>query len=390
MSLSVDAFPACFQYTSLVRTELAGKVFDGCQHVLRFKQERFFVIRNGVSERENDIMMSKATQRESATLLSCETNSKTLQELLDALPHCIWIARPEGFMEYANRHWRTYTTLTLEQAQGQAWLQCVHPDDRQHTLDAWQTAIQTGAPSEMELRMRNGTTGAYQWFLVRGEPHKDGRGTILKWFGTCTDIEEQKKTEERVKESQENWRILAETLPQLVWTTQPDGAATYFNQRYYDYVGVSPEHALGYGWQQFLHPDDAARTLAFPQRSLQTGKSYETEYRLQNSQTGNYRWFLVRAMPVRDGAGQIVKWFGTSTDIEEQKQTEEALRQSQERIRALIDSNIIGITSVEMEGEVIVDANEAFLPMTGHAREEVQSRTLSRMNIAPPEQAPLF
>src|SRR5258708_28833519 len=75
MSLSVDAFPACFQYTSLVRTELAGKVFAGCQHVLRFKQKRFFVIRDGVSERENDTMMSKATQRESATLLSCETFS---------------------------------------------------------------------------------------------------------------------------------------------------------------------------------------------------------------------------------------------------------------------------------------------------------------------------
>jgi len=197
MSLSVDAFPACFQYTSMVRTELASKHLAGYQHFMRLKQKRFFVIRDGVSERENGTTMSNATRIESATLLSCETHTKILQELLDALPHCIWIARPEGFMEYANCHWRNYTTMTIEQAQGHAWLQCVHPDDRQRTLDALQTAIQTGAPYEMEHRMRNGTTGAYQWFLVRGEPYKDGRGTILKWFGTCTNIDDHKDVEQR-------------------------------------------------------------------------------------------------------------------------------------------------------------------------------------------------
>jgi PAS domain S-box-containing protein len=95
-------------------------------------------------------------------------------------------------------------------------------------------------------------------------------------------------------------------------------------------------------------------------------------------------------MPVRNEAGQIVKWFGTCTDIEEQKRTEEALRQSQERIRALIDSNIIGITSGEVEGEVIVEANDAWLHMTGYTQEDVRSRTLTRVKITPPEQAPIF
>src|SRR5260221_9635305 len=95
-------------------------------------------------------------------------------------------------------------------------------------------------------------------------------------------------------------------------------------------------------------------------------------------------------MPVRDEAGQVVKWFGTCTDIDEQKRTEEALRQSQERIRALIDSNIIGIVSVEGEEEVLVEANDAWLHMTGYTREDVRSRTLSRVKITPPEHAPLF
>jgi PAS domain S-box-containing protein len=117
---------------------------------------------------------------------------------------------------------------------------------------------------------------------------------------------------------------------------------------------------------------------------------YEHEERFRKCQTGEYRWFLTRAMPVRNDTGQIVKWFGTATDIDEQKRTEEALRQSQERMRALIDSNIIGIVSVEGEEEVLVEANEAFLHMTGYTQADMRSKTLNRVKITPPEHAPFF
>jgi PAS domain S-box-containing protein len=139
-----------------------------------------------------------------------------------------------------------------------------------------------------------------------------------------------------------------------------------------------------------LHPDDSPHTLTVWHQALEMGEPYEVEYRLKEGQTGAYRWFLARGTPVRDEAGQIVKWFGTCTDIEDQKRTEEALRQSQERIRALIDSTIIGIVSNEGEEDVLVDANEAFLHMTGYTQEEVRSRTLTREKLIAPEQAPLF
>jgi PAS domain S-box-containing protein len=192
------------------------------------------------------------------------------------------------------------------------------------------------------------------------------------------------------KQAEDDMRVLIDAIPHLVWIMRPDGRCEYCNQRWCDYTGMTFQQAQGDGWLQAIHPDDQQPTLVVWQRAVQTGMPYETEQRVRQGTTGAYRWFLVRAMPHKDRQGTIVKWVGTSTDIDEQKRTEEALRQSQERIRALIDSNIIGITSNEWEGEVIVEANDAWLHMTGYTREDVRSRTLTRVKITPPEQAPLF
>jgi len=315
---------------------------------------------------------------------------KELRTLVESIPHFVWIMRPDGSAEYANQPWCDYTNLTAEQLQGNGWVQIFHPDDRHHVLETWQTSVRTGTPYEVIHRIRNGKTGEYRWFLARGKPFRNRWGTIQYWLGTCTDIDEQKRAEQRLKESEESWRVLAETIPQLVWTTAPDGTATYFNPRSYDYFHASPEDLLGQGWRQFLHPDDYERAWTLRQHSLVTGNPYEIEYRLRNGKSGEYRWFLSRATPVRDETGQIVKWFGTSTDIDEQKRTEEALRQSQERIRALINSNIIGITSSEEDEGIIVEANEAFLRMSGYTHEEVHNRELNRARLTSPGDMHLF
>jgi PAS domain S-box-containing protein len=313
-----------------------------------------------------------------------------IRALIDAIPHLVWTRLPDGYVDYTNQRWRDYTGLSIQQSQGNGWLQAIHPDDQQRILALWQSAVQTGRPYEAELRLRQGTTGAYRWFLIKSVPYKDAQGTILKYIGTCTDIDEQKRAEQLLKTSEMNLRVLAETVPQLVWTTRPDGRLDYANHRYGDLTHADFEHLRDYGWRQFLHPEDAERVVALRHHTLETGEPFESEHRLRNGQTGEYRWFLSRAMPVRDETGQIVKWFGTCTDIEDQKRIEEALRQSQERASALMNSNIIGITSSEWEGEVMVEANEAFLQMTGYTQEDIDRRTLTRARMILPEDAQLY
>jgi PAS domain S-box-containing protein len=120
------------------------------------------------------------------------------------------------------------------------------------------------------------------------------------------------------------FRLLAETIPQLVWTTRPDGYHDYYNQRWYEYTGTSPGQSQGEGWQGPFHPDDMPETLRRWHHSLRTGEPYETEYRCRRHD-GVYRWFLGRAHPVRDAQGGIIKWFGTCTDIDDQKRAADSM-----------------------------------------------------------------
>lgn len=129
--------------------------------------------------------------------------------LVDAIPQLVWVGRPDGYIEYHNQRWCDYTGMSLEESLGLGWLRCIHPDDRQQILDAWQVTLQTGQmPQDMEARHLNGKTGEYRWFLIRSDAIRDEYGKPLKWFGTCTDIHYQKLTEAALRISEVRFRSL--------------------------------------------------------------------------------------------------------------------------------------------------------------------------------------
>jgi PAS domain S-box-containing protein len=141
---------------------------------------------------------------------------------------------------------------------------------------------------------------------------------------------ERLRGEAALRASEAKFRTIADAMPQMVWSTLPDGFHDYYNQQWYRYTGVPANSTDGDGWNDMFHPDDSERAWATWRASLATGKPYEIQYRLRHH-SGVYRWVLGRALPVRDDHGVIIRWMGTCTDIDDQKQAEDALRQASQR-----------------------------------------------------------
>ncbi|MGC8638735.1 MAG: ATP-binding protein, partial [Isosphaeraceae bacterium] len=183
--------------------------------------------------------------------------------------------------------------------------------------------------------------GHYRWFLGRALPQPGDDGAVLCWLGTSTDIDEQKRAQDRLRRSEERFRLLAETIPLMVWTASPEGDLIYFNRRWLDYTGLSYEHARGRGWLEAVHPDDCQPTVESWSWAVRQGESLDIEQRLRRGSDGAYRWQHVRGVPLRDESGGIIQWVGTTTDIDDQRRHAELLeRVVLERTLELRRSNL--------------------------------------------------
>lgn len=157
-------------------------------------------------------------------------------------------------------------------------------------------------------------------------PIRDAQGRVIGASKIARDITERKRTEAALRKSAEEFRQLADSMPQIVWTATGDGRIDYYNRRWREFTGLA-EGALGDdSWIPVVHPDDAGRSVELWKKAVRTEKPYQNEYRLR-SRSGEYRWHLGRALPARNESGEIVRWYGSSTEIHEQKLTTEALRE---------------------------------------------------------------
>ncbi|UUF14236.1 MULTISPECIES: PAS domain S-box protein [Flavobacterium] len=200
----------------------------------------------------------------------------------------------------------------------------IHPDDKQIVLNHIKESIANKSVFELEYRVLN-ADGSLGWTFSRAIPILDHENNIIEWFGAASDITSQKEVEQIIKESEEKFRLLADLVPQIIWTGQPDGFVDYYNKRWYEYTGFEENEFGDTSWTPFLHPDDVDLVLGYWYQSVQKGTAYQIELRLKNGDTGEFRWFLSKAVPIKDGSGAIVKWFGTCTDIHEQKTITEKL-----------------------------------------------------------------
>jgi PAS domain S-box-containing protein len=159
-------------------------------------------------------------------------------------------------------------------------------------------------------------------------PIRDQIGAVRFLHPTGIDITARVKAEEDLRASEERFRQLADAMPQMVWTARADGFVDYYNARWYEFTGLGPDD-LGDKFTAVLHPDDREKCLATWRRSVETGEPYQMEYRIRDRRENTWCWFMARALPARDDQGRIVKWFGTCTDIDDEKRADESLRETQ-------------------------------------------------------------
>jgi PAS domain S-box-containing protein len=250
------------------------------------------------------------------------------QLVVDTIPAVVWSKRPDGSADFLNHYFQDYTGIPTEQGLGWGWMNAFHPDDR--APDEWRVAMAAGEPFEKEARLQR-ADGQYRWFALRAVPLRDHHGTIVKWYGTTTDIDDRKRAETRVRQAERELRLAIDTIPALVWTTLPDGSVDFINQRWAE-LGLSLNALQGSKWTTVIHPGQIADVTAKWNAAVSTGQPYENVERVRRAD-GEYRWFLSRAAPLRDEGGRIIKWYGADTDIEDRKRAEDALRESEQRFR---------------------------------------------------------
>jgi len=316
--------------------------------------------------------------------VSVDGRDPQFRAIADAIPQMVWSTLPDGRHDYFNRRWYDFTGVAEGESDDERWSAIVHPDDRARTWEVWRHSLETGAPYEIEYRLRH-VSGEYRWTLGRALPVRDDAGRIVRWLGTCTDTHEHKANQAALHDARLRQEAALVAADIGTWTYDVRADRVYADRNLATIFGGT-EAAVGGPLAQYLgaiHPDDLERAREAIQTTIATGQAFEQRYRVRAAD-GSWRHVLARAKLTRDEAGQAAWMPGVALDITRQQEVEDALRASEARFRRLVDANVIGILRYRVDGSII-DANQSFLDMLGYSRADVEAGRLSSSTLTPPE-----
>ena len=282
-----------------------------------------------------------------------EENLKLSEErfraMADNIPNLAWMANADGWIYWYNKQWFAYTGTSAEQMEGWGWQSVHDPQELPRVLDKWQASITSGQPFDMVFPLK-GADGKFRQFLTRVLPVRNEEGVIYQWFGTNTDITEQKNTEEALKESEERFRTMAEGTEILIAVGDESGDATYFNKAWMDLTGRAMEDLLEFGWVDLVHPEDKERFVNIFLRAFEKKISFSGEFRVLNKD-GQYRWLLAKGPPRFKPDGTFTGYISSCVDITEIRLAEEALKASEQLLRNIADGLEIKVKDRTIELE---------------------------------------
>ncbi|WP_141734109.1 PAS domain S-box protein [Oligoflexus tunisiensis] len=258
------------------------------------------------------------------------------QRSVDVSPAILWITEKDGVCTYLSQKWYDLTGQMRSEALGFGWLQAVHEEDRDHTRQAFLTANGNRKSFYAEYRLRT-RSGDYRWAVDAGNPRYDSDGNFLGFAGTMYDIHDRKLAQAQLEETAQLFKVLANSIPQMAWMARPTGEMSWYNDRWFTYTGMKPEEITTQAWRNCHHPDHMERVVKKFQQCLARGEIWEDTFPLRSA-SGEWRWFLSRAVPLANETGKIEQWFGTNTDITELREFQQALVESEARFRDLANS----------------------------------------------------
>ena len=264
-----------------------------------------------------------------------------------------------------SQDWQNYTGRSAAELMGWGWSHLVHPQDAEQVLSTWRASLASGEEFQSEARLL-GSDGCFKRFLIRHFPLNDDQNHLSGWCGIAMNIDDQRFDQDRL-------RLMIDNAPALLQSARADGELDFFNQRWLDYLGLPLDRLQGWDWRDAVHPDDLERFVETWRSSLRNGTPCEAEARIRGAD-GQYRWHLHREMPCRDEHGKIIRWFGTSIDIEELKQAETELRRNKRELSEMVEAIPHAVVVLAPDGTTL-RTNTYTLEMTGLNHEQASERT---------------
>jgi two-component system, sporulation sensor kinase E len=218
----------------------------------------------------------------------------------------------------------------------QLFYQCLHPDDRERTRQAIEHSIASHTAYDIEYRTLS-ADGRQRWIRATGRTAYDAVGIPIRFDGITQDISALKQAEAELNETRSQLTSFADSIPTLAWMANPDGYLVWYNRRWYEYTGTTPEQMEGWGWQAVHDPAALPSVIERWAHSIRTGEPFEMIFPLKGAD-GIFRSFLTRVTPARNQRGEIVRWFGTNTEIDELQRTRQELQRSENRVRVALQT----------------------------------------------------
>ena len=315
--------------------------------------ETWFEVRAYPSNHGLSVYFHNIEERRQAENSLIEAEAR-YRALIEATSTTVWHATPEGALSFVGDVWTEISGQTIEEILKWGWLEAIHPDDRERTIEVWQTALRDKTIYRTEFRILT-VSGEYRWFSANALPIFNADGSVREWIGLNTDINERKNSEMLLRESERQFSTLADVVPQLVWMAEADGFIFWYNRNWYEYTGTTPKDMEGWGWQSVHDPEILPKVLEGWKGSIERGEMFEMEFPLKGAD-GKFRWFLTRVNPYRDAEGKIIRWFGTNTDIDEKRRLDQRNRfiiTLEEAVRPLETPEEVTLTLARLLGEFL-------------------------------------